>query len=217
MVSNKPKQLCGGIWVYQDSVIHETATLCPGACVGLPPSPDDDCEEYRSLRTIVGANCYLGAYSVLFRGAILDENVFIDCYSRVGSNTSIGVGSRILYGARIHNDVSIGKQCVIGGNCSNGVKIGNYVTHMGRIAHTYNSPHSEWAETEEPSPVIEDYAVIGANALIIGPVIIGRNSYVAAGEIVRKSIPPKCIVYCGKIYTHDEWKGGLKKHGYFDK
>lgn len=218
MLNNlKPKKLSGSVWIYPSSIIHETAALCPGVCIGLPPTPDDACKEYQSLTTRVGAYCYLGAYSVLFQGAVLDKNVFVDCYCRIGSNTSVGIGTRILYGARIHNDVTIGKYCIIGGNCSNGVKIGNNVTHMGRIAHTYNSPDLDWGETEEPSPVIEDYAVIGANALIIGPITVGRNSYVAAGEIIRKSIPPKCVVYHGKIYTHKEWKGRLKKHGYFNK
>ena len=35
-----------------------------------------------------------------------------------------------------------------------------------------------------------DNAVIGFDALVIGPVKIGSNSYVCAGAILSKNVPP---------------------------
>src|SRR5262249_3633761 len=99
--------------------------------------------------------------------------------------------------------------------CSDGVKLGNHVTQMGRIAHKFDNPSAQWSETEEPSPVIGDYAVIGANALIIGPITIGENSYVAAGDVLRKSVPPGCMYYRSRLYKRGEWRGTVASNGFF--
>ena len=121
-------------------------------------------------------------YTTLFRsGAILEQDVKIDPYCRIGHNSIIGKGTRVLYGARIHDDVTIGQNCVIGGNCSNRVRIGNDVVHFGRITHKFNDPKADWHETEEPSLTIGDGSVIGAQALLVGDITIGNHVDVAAG------------------------------------
>lgn len=43
-------------------------------------------------------------------------------------------------------------------------------------------------------PVIEDHVDIGANVVIIGGIIIGRNSTIGAGSVVTKDIPANSIV-----------------------
>ena len=45
-------------------------------------------------------------------------------------------------------------------------------------------------QPEEPSPIIEDNVIIGDNSLIIGGIKVGKNSYIAAGSIICKDIPP---------------------------
>lgn len=42
--------------------------------------------------------------------------------------------------------------------------------------------------------VIEDNAYVGANALIMPGVTIGKNSLIAAGSVVTKSVPPFTVV-----------------------
>ena len=43
-------------------------------------------------------------------------------------------------------------------------------------------------------PVIEDDVVIGANALILGPITIGKGSIIGAGSVVLKDVPPYSVV-----------------------
>jgi len=111
----------------------------------------------------------------------------------------------------------IGEKSIISGNCSNRVHIGKNVTHFGRIAHKFNNPTANWVDTEEPSLMIGDGSVIGAQALLIGDIRIGRSVYIAAGEVVRETIPDCCIVFKGKIYKHNDWKGSLSFDDFWKK
>jgi serine O-acetyltransferase len=43
-------------------------------------------------------------------------------------------------------------------------------------------------------PVIEDDVVIGAHALILGDITIGRGAAVGAGAVVTKDVPPRGVV-----------------------
>lgn len=57
--------------------------------------------------------------------------------------------------------------------------------------------------------VIEDDAYIGAGALIMPGCVIGKNSLVAAGSVVTKSVPPFTVVGGNPahvICTVDEYK-----------
>lgn len=43
-------------------------------------------------------------------------------------------------------------------------------------------------------PIIEDNVNIGANSVIIGEILIGRNSIIAAGSVVVKDVPSNSVV-----------------------
>ncbi|MDR1338879.1 MAG: hypothetical protein LBK58_02310 [Prevotellaceae bacterium] len=57
----------------------------------------------------------------------------------------------------------------------------------------YNKISNEWENIG--NPVICKNAVIADGAKILGPVIIGENSVVAAGAIITKDIPANSIAY----------------------
>ncbi len=44
------------------------------------------------------------------------------------------------------------------------------------------------------SPTIEDNVFVGPNSVIIGPIIIGKNSIIGAGSVVVKDVEPYSIV-----------------------
>lgn len=61
---------------------------------------------------------------------------------------------------------------------------------------------------EEKPPFIEHNVVIGFNALVVGGIKIGHHSYVAAGAIVTKDVPPNSVVIgINKILPNKDWKG----------
>jgi serine O-acetyltransferase len=57
----------------------------------------------------------------------------------------------------------------------------------------YNKTNGEWENIG--SPIICKNVVIGDGAKILGPIIIGENSVVAAGAIITKDIPANSIIY----------------------
>ena len=42
------------------------------------------------------------------------------------------------------------------------------------------------------APIIEEGAFIGAKAIILGPVVVGKNSKIGAGSVVLQDVPDGC-------------------------
>jgi serine O-acetyltransferase len=57
----------------------------------------------------------------------------------------------------------------------------------------YNKTRNEWENVG--NPVICKNVIIGDGAKIMGPIIIGENSVVAAGAIITKDMPPNSVGY----------------------
>lgn len=57
----------------------------------------------------------------------------------------------------------------------------------------YNKVNNEWENVG--NPIIAKNVVVADGAKILGPIIIGENSVVAAGSIITKDIPKNSIAY----------------------
>jgi UDP-2-acetamido-3-amino-2,3-dideoxy-glucuronate N-acetyltransferase len=102
----------------------------------------------------------------------------------------------------IHAPVWIGNNVLIGDDCRiqafsfipDGVTIGNHVFIGPRVTFTNDryppSPRQDWLET-----VVEDFASIGAGAVIVAGVKIGRRALVGAGAVVTRDVPDNAVVY----------------------
>lgn len=161
--------------------------------------------------TYIGDSCEVLHHVIIEPGATIENSVLVDHFCRIGTDSKIGKESKILYGARIHESVSIGEGCRIAGNCPDRTIIGHHVTHMGRINHSYNYPFDDWDTTIEVAATIEDNVVIGANALLIGNIRIGANTFIAPGEIIRKDIPPNSFCFNSRVETMPDWSTKLKR------
>lgn len=157
--------------------------------------------------TFLGEGSVVYPFSIIFRGAKIGKRVGINEHSRIGSRTIIGDETKIVYGAKIYDDVIIGKRCIISGFCCNGSKIGNETTMMGHLVHKYPTHAIDFWDDEEledpPSPIIEDNVIVGYNSIIIGGVTIGSNSYISAGAIITRDVPPHTKVITSRILKMD--------------
>ena len=162
--------------------------------------------------TTIGDRSIIGADAVIYEGTYLGKTVILEDKVRLGFGCSIGAKSRIMYGAYICDRVIVGNVCRIAGFVCDAVKIGNRSTVMGNLVHSYTVPDESWG-VEEPAPIVGDDCVIGYGATVVGGIKIGNYSYVGAGAIVTKDVPPETIVI-----GHDErkkiseWRGtGLRE------
>jgi acetyltransferase-like isoleucine patch superfamily enzyme len=84
---------------------------------------------------------------------------------------------------------------------------------IGPNATLLNDPYPVRQEVELNGPNLRDGVSIGANATILPGVTIGEGSFVAAGTVVTKDIPPQSLVVGvpGKVRTlPEELRAGNK-------
>lgn len=145
-----------------------------------------------------------------------NSNYFIheSCY--VDENVQIGVGTKVWYFSHIMNNSSIGCNCNIGQNVvispnvviGNGVKIQNNVSVYSGVTcedNVFLGPACVFTNIKNPRSFIDrkkEYkhtlikkgASIGANAVIICGVTIGKYALIGAGAVVTKDIPDHALV-----------------------
>ncbi len=118
------------------------------------------------------------------------------------SGIKIGKGSIIHMGARFFNpkNIRIGEDTIIGDNCfldgRASLKIGSHVSIASQVL-IYNSEHdinSQDFRPIEETVEINDYVFIGARAVILPGVKIGKGAVIAAGAVATKDISPMIVV-----------------------
>lgn len=130
-------------------------------------------------------------------------------------SAAIGAGTRIwqfvvvLPGAKVGQDCNICSHCLI----ENDVVIGDRVTVKSGVQlwdglrvgdGVFIGPNASFANDRFPrsrqkpekflTTTIADGASIGAGAVILPGLVIGRNAMVAAGAVVTRSVPPNAVV-----------------------
>ena len=181
------------------SNIEYTNTLTVGHC-SIIGGTDTDCP------VKIGENLIVGAFSIIEPGVQIGSNCEISHNCIVYTNVVIGDNVKILDGSRIYSNTIIGNGSIINGGVSERTIIGENVRFFGRIAHSHRNHTLDWDNTNEPSPVFKTGSFIGINALIIGNICIGQNSYIAAGEIVRFNIPDNMVFYKGKLFNKERFR-----------
>ena len=141
----------------------------------------------------VGANCHLRSFTVIYEDVVLGDNVQTGHHVLIREGTVVGSGSVVGSGTIIDGGVRIGERVRIesGVYIPPGTVIGNDVFIGPRAVFTNDRyPPSR----RLVGAVVEDGAVIGANATILPGVRIGRGAVVAAGSVVTRDVPEETVV-----------------------
>lgn len=112
-------------------------------------------------------------------GAIIRDQVTIGKNAVIMMNATINIGAVIGEGTMIDMNVVVGGRGTIGKNC-----------HIGAgtvIAGVIEPPSAK-------PVVVEDDVVIGANAVVLEGVRVGKGSVVAAGAVVVDDVPENVVV-----------------------
>jgi UDP-2-acetamido-3-amino-2,3-dideoxy-glucuronate N-acetyltransferase len=118
--------------------------------------------------------------SVVAEGAQLGEDVVVGAFCFVAAGAVIGAGTRIQSHTSVWEGVVLGQDVFVGP----GAQFTN-VRHP-RAAYT-RAPR--WDRT-----TVEDGATVGANAVLVAPVRVGRFAFVGAGAVVTADVPSHAIV-----------------------
>ncbi|MGH8903510.1 MAG: acyltransferase [Egibacteraceae bacterium] len=142
----------------------------------------------------IGERCIIFNLVVIYEGVRVGKGCVIEDRVRIGYDSRIGAGSRLVYGAYLCDRVTIGCDTRIAGFVCDGTVIGDRSTVMGQLVHEHSRPHEDWWLVDEAAPVIESDTVVGYGACVVGGIRIGPRSYVASGAVVTKDVPTEHIV-----------------------
>ena len=144
------------------------------------------------------------------------QNVFIHDSSYIDENVEIGEETKIWHFSHIMNNTQIGMNCSLGQNVVVGpnVSVGNNVKIQNNVSvyegvtlednvfcgpscvfTNVNNPRSEIVRKDEfRKTIVKQGSSIGANATIICGHDLGEYSFIAAGAVVTKEVPPFAIM-----------------------
>lgn len=109
------------------------------------------------------------------------------------SGRSLSHIARFLTGVEIHPGAEIGRRFFIDHGA--GVVIGE-TADIGDDVMLYHgcTLGGDSLNDEKRHPTLEDGVTIGANATLLGPIVVGENASVGAGSVVLESVPSNCTV-----------------------
>lgn len=153
---------------HTSTYIHPTAEVSPNATVG------EDTRIWRQAHirehACVGEHCNIG------------KGVYIDAHVQIGSNVKIQNHSSIFEGVTLEDGVFVGPHV-----CFTNDLFPRAINPDGTLKSA-----DDWTIT----PTLVQYgASIGAGAVIVCGVTIGRFALVGAGSVVTRDVPPHTLVF----------------------
>lgn len=157
---------------------------------------------------MVGDRSVLFNQITIYEGTVIAADCVLEDRARLGYGCEIGERTRLVHGAYLCDRVQVGAEACVAGFVCDAAVIGDRSTVMGELVHEYTRPDLGWWGVDEASPVVEADSVVGFGARVVGGVRIGPCSYVAAGAIVTKEVPPQHIVTGTNMLTPiAQWRG----------
>lgn len=195
------------------SDIPDSAKIARTAIIGASFRPLLEGADKHVEPTIIGENVWVGEYCIVGRGAQIGANTIIDHYCHIESDAIIGESVLIIYRAQVCTEAQIATGSIIGGFIGERTRIGSHCRIFGSLVHHHVDPSLPWdaEDSGEEGAIVFDDVFIGFGANVTRPVTLGPKSYICAGALVSKPVPPLHIAFgTNQIVHRDKWKGELR-------
>lgn len=179
--------------IHPHVTLGEGATLGPFAVIGEPPRG----RAAGDLPTVIGASAVIRSHAVIYAGNVIGvrfqagHGALVREENRIGDDVSIGSHSVVEHHVvladrvRIHSNAFIPEFSVL----DEGAWVG-----PGVIFTNAAYPLSPSAKANLRGPHLLASAKIGAGAVLLPGVTIGRNALVGAGAVVTHDVPDYSVV-----------------------
>ncbi len=118
--------------------------------------------------------------SVVAEGAELGTDVVVGAFCFVAQGAVVGSGTRIQSHTSVWDGVTLGDDVFVG---------------PGAVFTNVRHPRAAFARAPRwDRTFVEDGATVGAGAILVAPVRIGRCAMVGAGAVVVRDVPSHAIV-----------------------
>jgi acetyltransferase-like isoleucine patch superfamily enzyme len=148
--------------------IHPTADVSPQATLGEGTRVWHEAQVREGA--IIGRNCILG------------KGVYVDFGVKIGDNVKIQNRSSVYHGVELESGVFVGPHVVFTNDL------------LPRAVNPDGTLKSD-ADWEEGHILVREGASLGAGAIIVTGVTIGRWAMVGAGAVVTRDVPDYGLVY----------------------
>jgi acetyltransferase-like isoleucine patch superfamily enzyme len=162
-----------------------------GPCVLGHPTADG---EERPL--VLGPGTVVRAYAVLYQGATLGTAVHVGHGALVREGNQLGDAVSVGSGAQLEPGNRIGARTRVHSGC--------FLSNTVLGDDVFCGPHVVFSDDPHPpcpryldcvgGARVEDGAAIGAGAVLLPGVTVGRDSLVAAGAVVTRDVEPGWVV-----------------------
>lgn len=162
----------------------------------------ENCTIYPNV--MIKGNSVIGDNTVIYMGSYIEDsiigknNIIYTSYiinSAIGDDNMIGPYAHIRAGNRIANQNKIGSFVELKNNdIKNDVKI----PHLSYVGDTSVGNHvnigagvkvANYDGKEKYRTVIHDKVFVGCNSVLVAPVTLLKESYIAAGSVITENVP----------------------------
>lgn len=182
-------------------VLGDFVEVFSGAVIGREPKGAGATARTPSFQRMitVGSYCSIGAHAVIYYDTVIGEHTLIGDGASIREQARIGARCIISRCVTLNYNVTIGNDCKImdlthiTGNCT----LGDHVFLSVHVSTVNDNAIGVGGYSEETilGPTFEDGCMVGANAVILPAVVIGREATVAAGSVVTRNVLPRTTVF----------------------
>lgn len=175
---------CNSTWIHSEVEIGMDTIILPGCTLTGTTKVGEDC--------IIGENTRL-ANAVIGDGTQIDSSIATDCI--IGKDCRIGPFSHIRPDSVLKDHVTIGAYVEVKNSTVDDYTRARHLTYIGDSTVGKNVNFGCGAVTcnydgqDKAGCVIEDNVFIGGNSNIVSTVVLGKDSYIAAGSTITEDVP----------------------------